>query len=76
MSSRTARTTQRNPVSKKPKKEKENGSQEHRGSWSYIVLNPLIPALQKQKLVNLSVRPAWSTEQVPGQLGLHRETIS
>jgi hypothetical protein len=21
-------------------------------------------------------RPAWSTEQVPGQIGLHRETVS
>jgi len=24
----------------------------------------------------LSSRPAWSTEWVPGQLGLHRETLS
>ena len=24
----------------------------------------------------LSSRPAWSTERVPGQLGLHRETLS
>jgi hypothetical protein len=24
----------------------------------------------------LSSRPAWSTEQVPGQPGLHRETLS
>jgi hypothetical protein len=24
----------------------------------------------------LSLRPAWSTEQVPGQPGLHRETLS
>jgi hypothetical protein len=23
----------------------------------------------------LSSRPAWSTEQVPGQAGLHRETL-
>jgi hypothetical protein len=24
----------------------------------------------------LSLRPAWSTKQVPGQPGLHRETLS
>ena len=24
----------------------------------------------------LSLRPAWSTERVPGQPGLHRETLS
>jgi hypothetical protein len=24
----------------------------------------------------LSLRPAWSSEQVPGQPGLHRETLS
>jgi hypothetical protein len=24
----------------------------------------------------LSSRPAWSTERVPGQTGLHRETLS
>ena len=26
--------------------------------------------------VTMSSRPAWSTEQVPGQSGLHRETLS
>ncbi|MGC6627650.1 hypothetical protein ACP0FP_25645, partial [Escherichia coli] len=25
---------------------------------------------------SLSLRPAWSTEQVPGQPGQHRETLS
>ena len=25
---------------------------------------------------SLSLRPAWSTERVPGQPGLHRETLS
>jgi hypothetical protein len=30
---------------------------------------PLIPALHRQ-------RPAWVTEQVPEQTGLHRETLS
>jgi hypothetical protein len=35
---------------------------------------PLIPALGRQRF--LSSRPAWSTELVPGQPGLHRETQS
>ena len=26
--------------------------------------------------MDLSLRPAWSTEQVPGQPGLYRETLS
>jgi hypothetical protein len=26
--------------------------------------------------VSLSSQPAWSTEQVPGQPGIHRETLS
>jgi hypothetical protein len=26
--------------------------------------------------ISLSLRPAWSTERVPGQLGAHRETLS
>jgi hypothetical protein len=25
---------------------------------------------------SLSLRPAWSTEKIPGQPGLHRETLS
>jgi hypothetical protein len=33
---------------------------------------PLIPTLGQ----TLSLRPAWSTERVPGQSGLHRETLS
>jgi hypothetical protein len=26
--------------------------------------------------ISVSLRPVWSTEQVPGQPGLHRETLS
>jgi hypothetical protein len=38
---------------------------------------PLIPALwETDKGGFLSSRPAWSTEGVPGQPGLHRETLS
>jgi hypothetical protein len=36
------------------------------GQWWRM---PLIPALGRQ-------RPAWSTERVPGQPGLYRETLS
>jgi hypothetical protein len=39
---------------------------------------PLIPALGRQRQADgyLSSRPAWSTKWVPGQPGLHRETLS
>jgi hypothetical protein len=35
---------------------------------------PLIPALWSQIPVNS--KPAWSTDGVPGQLGLHKGTLS
>ena len=34
---------------------------------------PLVPAVSGH---SLSMRAAWSTERVPRQLGLHRETLS
>jgi hypothetical protein len=39
---------------------------------------PLIPSLMKQRQAELSLssRPAWTTELVSGQPGLHRETLS
>jgi hypothetical protein len=38
---------------------------------------PLIPALWEAEAGGfLSLRPAWSTKWVPGQPGLHRETLS
>jgi hypothetical protein len=39
---------------------------------------PLIPALGREAEVGgfLSSRPAWSTKWVPGQPGMHRETLS
>ena len=37
---------------------------------------PLFPALGRQRQVDLSSRLAWSTELVPGQPGLYRETLS
>lgn len=36
---------------------------------------PLLPALWQQRHANLlSLKPAWSTQPVPQQSGLHRET--
>jgi hypothetical protein len=38
---------------------------------------PLVPALERQRWVGLlSLRPARSTEQIPEEPGLHRETQS
>ena len=43
---------------------------------------PLIPALGREaeaeadRSISVSSSPAWSTELVPGQSGLHRETLS
>ena len=42
------------------------------GQWLHT---PLIPALRRQRQSYLSLRLAWSTEQVLGQPGLHRETL-
>jgi hypothetical protein len=33
---------------------------------------PLIPAFGRQREIFVSLRSAWSTEQVPGQPELHR----
>ena len=30
----------------------------------------------RDERISLSLRPAWSTDRVPGQLGLHGETLS
>lgn len=44
-------------------------------AWWYM---PLTPALrrQRQRLVPVNLRPAWSTEWVLGQQGLHGKTLS
>ena len=38
---------------------------------------PLIPVLGREAEAGgfLSLRPTWSTESIPGQPGLHRETL-
>jgi hypothetical protein len=41
-----------------------------------VVRMTLMPALTRQRQVGLCSRSAWSTEQMPGQPGLHRETLS
>jgi hypothetical protein len=43
------------------------------GQWWHT---PLIPALGAEAGRFLSSRPVWSTEFVPGQPGIHRETLS
>jgi hypothetical protein len=42
-----------------------------------IMYTPLIPALERQKQVDLcGSKPSLSTDAVPGKLGLQRETQS
>jgi hypothetical protein len=42
-----------------------------------VVAHNFNPSTQEAKTGrSLSLMPAWSTEQVPGQPGLHRETLS
>jgi hypothetical protein len=42
-----------------------------------VVVHTFYPSTQKAEAGRfLSSRPAWSTERVPGQPGLHRETLS
>jgi hypothetical protein len=42
-----------------------------------VVAHAFNPSTWEAEAVGfLSSRPAWSTEQVPGQPGLHRETLS
>jgi hypothetical protein len=45
------------------------------GQWRCM---PLIPVLGREAEAGgfLSLRPTWSTESIPGQPGLHRETLS
>jgi hypothetical protein len=60
VSSRTARATQRNPVSKKKQKQKQKKEFGLMTSFIYFPLSwawwhlPLIPALRRQRQVNLS----------------------
>ena len=44
--------------------------------WAVLahVSNPSIQEAGSER--SLSLRPAWTTEQVPGQPGLHKETLS
>jgi hypothetical protein len=42
--------------------------------WWHTLLVPVPRCRIKQ--ISVSSRPAWSTEWIPGQLGLHRETLS
>jgi hypothetical protein len=58
VSSRTARATQRNPVSKSKKKKKKK-------SWppsQMVVAHAFDPLRRQREMDVLSSRPAWSTE--------------
>jgi hypothetical protein len=62
MSSRTARTTQRNPVSKNQKPNKKTKTTDARWTWWHT---PLIPELGRQRQVDLSeFKASLSTEIV------------
>ena len=67
---RTARAAQRNPDSKTPQTNKYCFCQ----AVMMRAFNPSTGEAETGEV--LSSRPAWSTEQVPGQTGLHRETLS
>jgi hypothetical protein len=71
----TSWAIQRNPVSKKKKKKKKKKS--HIASQVVVVAHTFSSSTQEAEAgKSLSLRPAWSTEQVPGQAGLHREVLS
>jgi hypothetical protein len=49
---------------------------EHKPSWA-VVAHAFNPSIWEAEVGGfLSSSPAWSTELVPGQPGLHRETLS
>lgn len=41
--------------------------------WWHILLTPV---LRRPKQVNMSSRTVWYRERIPGQLGIHRQTLS
>jgi hypothetical protein len=46
-------------------------------SWVVVVAHAFNPSTWEAEAGRfLSLRPAWSTKWVPGQPGLHRETLS
>jgi hypothetical protein len=71
VSSRTARATQRNPVSKNQKKKKKK---KERKQEKPVVMLALIPALGRQRQVNLCEFEASSAYK--RQPELHSETLS
>jgi len=45
--------------------------------WLGMAAQTIDPSTQEAEAGrSVSLRPAWSTEQVPGQPGIHRETLS
>ena len=43
-------------------------------AWGSIHLNPTLGGRGRQ--ISMSLKPAWSTQEVPGQSRLHRQTLS
>jgi hypothetical protein len=58
-------------------KKKCNKNNVLRKKWPGVVAHAFNPSTREAEAGGfLSSRPAWSTEWVPGQPGLHRETLS
>jgi hypothetical protein len=73
VSSRTGRAIQRNPDSKKTK---TTTTKIHLLAGWAVVRYAFNPSTQEERQAELlSLRPSWSTEPVPGQPRLHRETL-
>jgi hypothetical protein len=77
LSSRTERTIYRDPISYT--KQKQTNKQKTFFLTRQVTLeahafNPSTPEAEAGE--SLSSRPAWSTDRVPGQPGLHKETLS
>jgi hypothetical protein len=76
VSSRTARAIQRNPVSKNQINKNKKTKQKQKPAAKVLVAHALNPSTQEVEAGGpLSLRPAWSMEQVPGQPGTHKETL-
>jgi hypothetical protein len=76
VSSRTARATQRNPVSKKTNKKANKQKMKVGVGCQVMVTHTFNTSTQETEVGrSLSSQPAWFTEQVPGRPGPHRETL-
>jgi hypothetical protein len=73
MFSRGNSLKQTNTPQRNPKIKKQNKTKKQPG----VVVHAFNPRTREAEVgKSLSSRPAWSTQWVPGQPGLHRETLS